>query len=62
MEDVNIPECLLYIFFIFTFGYIYSKIDPKIDWNYETGDRLLWYSNPFDNYRRTSVRLWTIKQ
>ncbi len=61
MEDVNIPECLLYVFLIFTLGYIYSKIDPKVDWNYETGDRLLWYNNPFDHYRRSSVKLWTTK-
>lgn len=61
MEKVNIPEALLYIFFLFTFGYIYVKIDPKVDWNYETGDRLLWINDPFDHYRRKSFKLWRVK-
>lgn len=40
----------------------WRAIDPKLDWNYETGERLLWYNDPFDVYYRKSIVLYTKKE
>lgn len=37
--------------------YVYKIIDPKTDWNYETGDKLLWFNDPFDSCRRKAVTI-----
>ena len=50
--------CLLILCIVF---YVWRVVDPKLDWNYETGERLLWYNDPFDIYSRKSVKLWTKK-
>lgn len=40
--------------------YIWRTIDPKLDNNYETGDLLLWYNDPFDKCERKAIKLWKI--
>lgn len=41
--------------------YIYFEVDPKIDFNTETGDYLLWYNDPSDQKIRKSIPLWKAK-
>ncbi len=37
--------------------YVYKIIDPKLDHNYETGDMLLWFNDPFDSCIRKAVTI-----
>jgi hypothetical protein len=52
MENLSVLLLLLVLIFV------YFKINPKFDWNYETGEKLLWFNDPFDSLRRKAVTLW----
>lgn len=55
MESVDLMfSVLLVVLVIFT----YVKIDPKLDWNYQTGDKLLWFNDPFDSCQRKAITIW----
>ncbi len=49
------------ILILFLLIYCWFIIDPKLDWNYETGERLLWYNDPFGLYLRKSIVLYKKK-
>lgn len=58
MEAVELMSLILFILVaIFT----YNKINPSLDWNYETGEKLLWFNNPFDSWKRKAIVLWKKK-
>jgi len=38
--------------------YLWHFLEPKLDWNYETGERILWYSDPFNYGYRKSIILY----
>lgn len=58
MESVELMFLLLILLLLI---YAWKTIDPKLDWNYETEERILWYNDPFDCYKRKSIRLWRSK-
>ena len=58
MESVEMMFLLLAILVIL---FAYKRIDPKLDWNYETGERILWYNDPFDSCQRKAIILWKKK-
>lgn len=41
--------------------YTYKAIDPKIDNNYETKEKVLWFNNPLNNLFREYITLYKIK-
>jgi hypothetical protein len=55
-------ELMFVILFAFLLILTWRTINPKLDWNYETGERLLWYNDPFDSCTRKAVTLWRVKQ
>lgn len=55
MESVELLFSLLFFFLLI---YCWRVINPKLDWNYETDERLLWYNDPFDLYSRKSIVLF----
>lgn len=57
MESLLIVLLLLVVIF-----YVFTVINPKFDWNYETGEKLLWFNDPFDSLRRKAVTLWKTKK
>lgn len=54
-------KSLLFLLILLVLVFAWKHIDPKIDWNYETGERLLWYNDPFDIYRRKRIVLYVDK-
>lgn len=56
MENLSVLLLLLVLIFV------YFKINPKFDWNYETGEKLLWFNDPFDSLKRKAVTLWKTKK
>jgi hypothetical protein len=48
--ETKIVYCLIIILQIILFIAIVF-LNPKLDWNYETGHRILWITNPFNNQR-----------
>ena len=59
MESVELVFLLLVLFLLI---FTWRTINPKFDWNYETGEKLLWYNDPFDSCTRKAVTLWRKKQ
>jgi hypothetical protein len=49
------------VLIIFMLWFVWSALDPKLDWNHETGARVLWIYNPFNNYERKSIQLYIDK-
>lgn len=59
MESVELMFIIaVFLFLIFS----WRTVNPKMDWNYETGERLLWYNDPFDSCERKSIVIWKNKQ
>ncbi len=55
-------EQLIVLLLLLAIGiYVFRVIDPKIDWNYETGEKLLWYNDPFDSCKRKVVTIGIAK-
>jgi hypothetical protein len=50
-----------YIFSFILIVYVWSFISPKLDWNFETKERLLWYNDPFDHFTRKFIVLYKKK-
>lgn len=59
MESVEIMFVLLILLLLI---FAWKTVNPKLDWNYETGEKLLWYNDPFDLCKRKAVVLWRTKQ
>ena len=53
---------LLIVLLILVVYLIAIVTNPKFDWNYETGEKLLWFSDPFNSFKRKSVTLWKSKK
>ena len=51
---------LLYLLVAVLVIYGWIKINPKLDANYETKERILWYNDPLDFYARRHIVLWKI--
>ena len=58
MESV---ELMFIILFVFLLIYAWKTINPQFDWNYYTGEKLLWYNDPFDSCQRKVIILWKNK-
>lgn len=43
---------ILTVLFLFGAAWLLGRMDFSIDENYETGERLLWYTNPFDKTKK----------
>jgi hypothetical protein len=56
MESYYIMIWILFVLFVVT-GVL---TDPKLDINYETEERILWYTDPIDN-KRKFITLWKIR-
>lgn len=56
MDQLFVIACIIGL--IFTV----MEVDPKLDYNYETEERILWYNDIFDNFTRKFVRLWKINK
>lgn len=54
-------EWILLLLISFSSIFIWSIINPKLDWNYETDERILWYNDPFDNHTRKSIVIYKKK-
>lgn len=52
MEELGV------LLLLFVLGFAFARINPKFDWNYETGEKLLWFNDPFDSLKRKAVTLW----
>jgi len=50
---------LFLIFLVLCYGI--ARIDFKLDWNYETGERILWFNDPFDSCTRKFFVLYRKK-
>lgn len=63
-HKMNILDIITILVFLFIPIYLWIIINPKLDWNYETGERLLWYNDPFDLYFRSrkSIVLYRKKE
>lgn len=59
MESV---ELMFIIAVLFLLVFAWRTIDPKLDWNCETKEKLLWYNDPFDSYTRKPIVIWKSKQ
>jgi hypothetical protein len=55
-------ESLLIMLLLLVLMYVLAVINPKFDWNYETGEKLLWFNDPFDSLKRKAVTLWKTKK
>jgi hypothetical protein len=55
-------ESLLIMLLLLGLMYVLAAINPKFDWNYETGEKLLWFNDPFDSLKRKAVTLWKTKK
>ena len=58
MESVELMFIILLVLCLF---FAWIKINPKLDWNYQTGDKLLWYNDPFDSCFRKAITIWKRK-
>ena len=54
-------EVLFVLLLVVVVIYVYILIDPKLDWNYETSEKLLWFNDPFNSLKRKAVTLWRKK-
>lgn len=52
---------VLFIVALAAITFIWLKVAPKIDTNYITEEKILWYNDPFDFYVRKHIVLWKIK-
>lgn len=59
--NIETVDVMIVIAVIFLFHFAYTKINPKLDWNYDTGERILWYNDPFDLCTRKAVILYKKK-
>lgn len=57
-----VESIILMMGFLFLLIYLWKTIDPKLDWNEETGERILWYNDPLDLCTRKSFTLFFIKK
>lgn len=55
MDTVEVMFIFLMVFLLF---YVWFEINPKIDYNTETSEYLLWYNDPFDCKARKVITLW----
>lgn len=51
-------EVMFFLLVLFLLIYTWRIIDPKVDDNYETGEKLLWFNNPFNLCKRERITLW----
>jgi hypothetical protein len=59
MESVDLMFFILLVVLVI---FAYVRINPKLDWNYQTGDRLLWFNDPFDSCKRKAITIWRRKK
>jgi hypothetical protein len=58
MESVDL---MFFILLLVVVIFAWQKINPKLDWNYQTGDKLLWFNDPFDSCQRKAITIWKRK-
>lgn len=51
-------QTLIFLGVLALFVYTWKKINPKIDYNTETEEHILWYSDPFNSCQRKFITLW----
>lgn len=51
-------DVVFMFFVVFLLIFVWSKINPKIDYNTITGHYLLWINDPFDYQERKAIVLW----
>lgn len=56
------PELVLLLFLLLVFAFAIDKLKLKFDWNYETGELMLWYNDPFDIYMRKFTVIYRKKK
>lgn len=49
---------LIFLFLLACFLYVLIAMNPKLDWNYETEERILWFNDPFNYGLRKSIVLY----
>lgn len=58
---MNAVEIAIVAVILFVIINGWNILNPKLDWNFETEERLLWYNDPFDHFTRKSIRLYRKK-
>lgn len=58
MTEIYSISVVLIIILLFTLYTVFKQINIKFDWNYETGERLLWFNNPLNIYERKVIVLY----
>lgn len=58
MNKIEIMGLVILLFLLID---LWFKINPKLDFNTETGDKLLWYNDITDSMKRKFTTLWRIK-
>lgn len=52
MDSLSVLLMILVILFLI------KELDPKLDYNYETGHRVLWYNDILSGFTRKFIKLW----
>lgn len=60
MKDSTALIIFLFPIVIFII-YCLRIINPKLDWNYETEEKILWYNDPFDHCIRKTIVVYKKK-
>lgn len=50
----------LFSLLVIAIVYLLIRMNPKLDNNYETKEKILWYNDPFSYYTRKHIVLWKV--
>lgn len=54
MDQLFVILCIIAVTFVL------MEVDPRLDYNYETEERILWYNDILNGFTRKFITLWKV--